>query len=159
VIENNEAAKIGTNYTIDVADGMFVVAYPMEDVQTEFEFKYWVAVYDKTVLDHALDFDFDGPLGKRAMRLVILFFVLVFFFILCCIGCIIRMCRRSRQNDKVMILAEETELKGMPQQLANTSTVNIGENDIFPTEEADASKISMHKTVEQTDFDGNNFSK
>jgi len=32
VIENNEAAKVGMNYTIDVADGIFMVAYPNEDV-------------------------------------------------------------------------------------------------------------------------------
>ena len=93
---------------------MLVVAYPIENVQTDFEFKYWVDVYDKTVLDLALDFDFNGPLGKRALVAVILFFVMAFCILLCCIGCICRMCRKSRQNDKVMILADETELKGMP---------------------------------------------
>jgi len=43
---------------------MLVVVYPNKDVSTEFEFKYWVDNYDKTVLDLALAFDFNGPMGK-----------------------------------------------------------------------------------------------
>jgi hypothetical protein len=43
---------------------MLVVAYPNENKVTEFEFKYWVDSYDKTIFDLALDFDFNGPMGK-----------------------------------------------------------------------------------------------
>ena len=42
---------------------MFIVAYPKENATTEFEFKYWVDQYDKTVLELAVAFDFNGPMG------------------------------------------------------------------------------------------------
>jgi hypothetical protein len=63
IINDNEQAQIGKNYTIDVAQGMMVVAFPNENAVTEFEFKYWVDNYDKTIFDLALAFDFNGPMG------------------------------------------------------------------------------------------------
>ena len=43
---------------------MLLIAYPNKDQETEFEFKYWVAPYDKNVLDKMLELDFDGPMGQ-----------------------------------------------------------------------------------------------
>lgn len=63
IVNENEAAVIGKNYTIDISKGMLLVAYPNKDQVTEFEFKYWIAPYNKTVLDLALALDFDGPMG------------------------------------------------------------------------------------------------
>ena len=31
------------NYTVDVNKGFFIVAYPEENMDTAFEFEYWVA--------------------------------------------------------------------------------------------------------------------
>jgi hypothetical protein len=36
IINDNEQAQIGKNYTIDVAQGMMVVAFPNENAVTEF---------------------------------------------------------------------------------------------------------------------------
>ena len=42
VIEGNNQAQIGKNYTFDYKKGMLLIAYPNFDKQTEFEFKVWV---------------------------------------------------------------------------------------------------------------------
>ena len=83
-------------YTIDVSDGMFVVAYPNENKDTEFEFEYWVDTYDKTVWDLVLEFDFNGPMGKQARVIVIIAFVFIFLIITCIIGCIFKCLKKSR---------------------------------------------------------------
>jgi hypothetical protein len=57
----NRAAETGKNYTIDVSEGAFVIAYPNKDKQTELEFKYWVESYDKNIFELAIEFNFDGP--------------------------------------------------------------------------------------------------
>ena len=93
MIVNNAAAKVGMNYTIDVADGMFLVAYPNENAQTEFEFKYWVDVYEKKrVIDKVIAFDFSGTMGKKARIMVIAIFFMIFCCVLFCIGYIYRSC-------------------------------------------------------------------
>merc|ERR1711939_125762 len=40
LVKNNEQVKVGETYTIDSAIGMLLVAYPNQDVDTEFEFVY-----------------------------------------------------------------------------------------------------------------------
>jgi hypothetical protein len=34
--------KVGQNYSIEMTKGMVLVAYPVENQATEFEFSYWV---------------------------------------------------------------------------------------------------------------------
>ena len=40
LVKGNEQVKVGETYTIDSAVGMLLVAYPNQDVDTEFEFVY-----------------------------------------------------------------------------------------------------------------------
>lgn len=75
---------------------MFVVAYPNENVQTEFEFKYWVDNYDKNVLDLALAFDFSGPMGTQALILDIVAFVVIIFLVISICGIVCHQLRINR---------------------------------------------------------------
>lgn len=65
--------------------------------------------------------------------------------ILCCCGCICRRCRQSRGNDKVIILADETEMNfNNPNSVPNqSSTINLHDSDILKTEENENSKVSL----------------
>lgn len=42
MVEGNEQVQVGKTYTINITEGMLLVAYPNEDQQTEFEFVYQV---------------------------------------------------------------------------------------------------------------------
>jgi len=111
------------------------------------------------VLDHALDFDFNGEMGKRARYLVISFFFLATGCFIFSMGCIYHFCKSSRlrSNDQVTILADETELKGKPMQLPDISTGGISTlnivdlNDVIQTEEAEKTVVA-----EQSNFDSTN---
>ena len=110
MIEGNEQVKIGKNYTIEVTSGMLLIAYPNKDQDTEFEFKYWVAPYDKTVLDYMLNLDFDGKTGQEA-KFVSLAAIAALTVVLCtCLCCCVRKCKKARSSNQVIVLAEETDL-------------------------------------------------
>ena len=51
MIEGNEQVEPYRRYTINAEEGIFVVAYPDFDVETELEFHYWVAPYQQPVID------------------------------------------------------------------------------------------------------------
>lgn len=42
IVDNNLPAELGIQYSINVEEGLLVVAYPNKDVYTELEFKYWI---------------------------------------------------------------------------------------------------------------------
>ena len=42
IVPGNALLKLGQKYMVDVSKGMLMVAYPNKDLETEFEFKYWV---------------------------------------------------------------------------------------------------------------------
>ena len=86
---------------------MFIVAYPNANVSTEFEFKYWVGSYDKTVWDLAIDFDFKGVMGYDAKILVLSLSAALLCYTLTCCGCCIKNCNEDAAKDKVIILTEE----------------------------------------------------
>ena len=46
-INGNAGLITGTNYTVDYDEGMLLVVYPNKDVETDFEFEYYVAEYEK----------------------------------------------------------------------------------------------------------------
>ena len=102
---------------------------------TEFEFKYWVASYDKTVFDLALELDFDGPMGKQAKAVAIAAVVAVGLIFCAGFCCCVRRCKRARADNKVVVLtgeAEDEELKPAPAKVGDRTA----EED--PTVEADA---------------------
>jgi hypothetical protein len=45
ITENNSALKEGKTYTIDATQGIFLIAYPQEGKDTDFEFTYKTGVY------------------------------------------------------------------------------------------------------------------
>ena len=45
IIQNNEAVTVGQTYRVDSETGFFMVAYPNEEVDTEFEFTYSLSGY------------------------------------------------------------------------------------------------------------------
>lgn len=50
----------GKNYTVPVSKGMLLIAYPNKDVETEFEFEYYVSPVKDNLLDSIKNFDFKG---------------------------------------------------------------------------------------------------
>jgi hypothetical protein len=64
---------------------MLLIAYPNKDQETEFEFTYWVEPYEKTVFQLAIEFDFDGPDGAEAKKIVEIVGVSVSSILVCCI--------------------------------------------------------------------------
>ena len=42
IIPGNEQAEAGVTYEIGVENGLLIVAYPNEDMETEFGFNYWL---------------------------------------------------------------------------------------------------------------------
>ena len=65
IVKDNMQAVVGKNYTFDATQGILVVAYPNKDVDTQFEFKYWVGSYeDPTWSDMILSWNFEGEQGE-----------------------------------------------------------------------------------------------
>ena len=60
IINNNEPVKIGSNYTISTDTGMLLIAYPNNNVKTDFEFKFWVADVTSGVFERIIDMNFHG---------------------------------------------------------------------------------------------------
>ena len=44
-VNGNNQLVVGRNYTVPYNKGMFLVAYPNKDVDTEFEFEYYIGEY------------------------------------------------------------------------------------------------------------------
>ncbi len=66
IIDENNRVELNFNYTIDYEKGMLIVAYPKEDLDTDFEFEYWVASFDTGVFNRMAIRDFRGQAGKTA---------------------------------------------------------------------------------------------
>jgi hypothetical protein len=89
---------------------MLLVAYPNKDQETEFEFNYWVAPYEKTVLDRIAELDFDGPKGQQAKAMLVAAAAGLAVICCVCLCCCIRKCKKARAKNQVVVLAEETDL-------------------------------------------------
>ena len=42
LVKYSEQAKVGKRYFVDMDSGIFMVAYPNKDSETDFGFKYWL---------------------------------------------------------------------------------------------------------------------
>ena len=49
IVDGNEQPLVDTNYTITYSTGMFLIAYPNENKNSNFEFEYWVDGYDPSI--------------------------------------------------------------------------------------------------------------
>lgn len=57
IVEDNKQPEINKEYTVDVENGMLVVAVPKLDKDTEFAFNYWVAPYKEPVTTPWYEFE------------------------------------------------------------------------------------------------------
>lgn len=110
LIGDNEQVTVGKEYTIEVKKGMLLVAYPNKDQETEFEFNYWVAPYDKTVLDKMIELDFDGPMGQQAKAMLVAAAAGLAVIFCVCVCCCVKKCKKAKAKNQVVVLAEETDL-------------------------------------------------
>ena len=60
MINGNDKVILNKNYTIDVEQGILIVAYPKEDLDADFEFEYWAAPFDTGVINRMAVQDFRG---------------------------------------------------------------------------------------------------
>jgi hypothetical protein len=75
-----------------------LIAYPIKDVGTEFEFEYWVADISDDLINRLENLNFDGKDGQTLFFGLILGIVLI-ILLLCCLGyCCLRMCFRQQSS-------------------------------------------------------------
>ena len=84
--------------------------------------------------DLAIEFDFNGPMGKKARIIVIVAAILIFIIISCIIGGVYKCLKKSRSSDKVMILADETELDISTRKTPISHAVNQSSNALGDSE-------------------------
>ena len=84
IISGNKKAELNTNYTVDVDDGFLIVAYPDENVPTEFEFEYWVADLSEDLVKRIEDLNFAGKDGETLLAVILLVTFCILLFFCCC---------------------------------------------------------------------------
>lgn len=60
IVKGNDKVQLNVNYTIEVEKGFLLIAYPKENVHTDFEFEYWVDNFDSGVFNRMAVQDFRG---------------------------------------------------------------------------------------------------
>jgi hypothetical protein len=113
IIENNFPPEVGKNYTIDIKNGFLLLAYPNENDQGSFKFKYWVSPYSIPWYERILTLNFETPDGQKVMYYCIA--VISVFGLLICLGfvlCIRRCCcdQSNKISSKVEFTNEKIEL-------------------------------------------------
>jgi hypothetical protein len=73
--EDNVAVTVGRNYTIEYTKGILILAFPEKDVDTNFEFEYWLQVDEEISVKTAI------VLG---VAVVIMLFILMKVLSNCC---------------------------------------------------------------------------
>jgi len=63
VVYGNQQLELNKNYTVKTSAGFMLVAYPDKDVDTEFEFEYWVADMSEDLVERLENMNFDGKDG------------------------------------------------------------------------------------------------
>jgi hypothetical protein len=63
VVYGNQQIELNKNYTVKTSEGFMMVAYPEKDVETEFEFEYWVADMSEGLIERLETLNFDGKDG------------------------------------------------------------------------------------------------
>jgi len=89
LVKGNEAVETGKTYTIDAAQGMLLIAYPNQDVDTDFEFVYQlVPKVDKIqipIIQKLIEDVDESKLNLIAIVLVaVVVSLMIFCIYLCC---------------------------------------------------------------------------
>ena len=84
---------VGKNYTVDLSEGMLVVAWPNKDVITDFGFKYWKGTYRPISWTTMIkNWDFDGPGGQVVFIALCVVLGVCATLCLCCLFCCFKKC-------------------------------------------------------------------
>jgi len=93
ITKGNQMPVTGRNYSIPVSKGVLVVAYPNQEVDTEFEFKYWVDTFNnKSWSDMLTTWDFTGEDGDMVFLIFCIVAAIVLIIVMCCLFCCCKRC-------------------------------------------------------------------
>lgn len=119
LVKSNRKAVENYNYTYDASQGIFMVAYPDKDKDTEFEFRYWVDAFHESWVVRLYEWNFEGDYGQKVLIIfVVVIVILVILLIGMYICCVRVMLKDSRVNAYEMEGINNTS-KG-PESTTNT---------------------------------------
>ena len=106
VVSGNSAVKLNRNYTIDISKGFLIVAYPNKDVETTFEFKYYVAPYNEQSWQEMIqNWDFNSNEGDSVFLIFIIAVAVALICVLCFLFCCFKRC--VKKNSRIEIFDDE----------------------------------------------------
>jgi hypothetical protein len=100
ITDENIQVETGKNYSIDATKGFVIVAFPNNEVDTDFEFDYWVDYhYQSSIVEMITQFDFEGENGDTVFLVFCIVLALIIIICLCC--CFICCRRVFKKNTRV----------------------------------------------------------
>ena len=109
VVGGNAQAVVGRNYTVDATKGMLIVAYPNEYVQTEFEFKYYIANHNSAGwTDMIVDWNFNYDNGDTVFIVFVTVAAIVLICLICFCFCICKRC--FKRKGRIEIIDDDVHL-------------------------------------------------
>jgi len=108
IVKDNMQVEVGKNYSFDATKGILVIAYPNQDVDTDFEFKYWVAEFKElSWTDMLLEWNFESEDGDAVFLSFVIIAAVVLTIVFCLCFCICRRC--CRKNTRVEIVDDDVQ--------------------------------------------------